>query len=287
MFPRNIVVVNRIADSLPFIQGNATQINQILINLCVNARDAVIQANKTYKAITIVANEVELKDFCPSMSKSVISGKFLSIEVQDTGTGIDQDLTDKIFNPYFTTKNAELGTGLGLSTSLAIASNHGGYIDVMSQKDIGSTFRLLLPVVPAKVESPAEDLPRNPLGKGETILLVEDEQVFQEILKLMLRSYNYDVITASNGAEALGIYYEPPKKIDLVLMAMVMPIMSGVELIPKLRQKKPDVKIICMTGTDSRSDDLSMLQPNAALSKPCNTSQLLMTIRNVLEDKPK
>ena len=285
VMPRDIAITTDIADKLPAIEGNATQIHQILLNFAVNARDAIMEAKKPNGVLHIVAKEVVLHNFQPFQSEDIISGNFLSIEFIDSGTGMSKEVMDRIFEPYFTTKPAESGTGLGLSTSIAIAKNHQGYIDVLSKEGQGSTFRLLVPVVSTIVATKAEELALNPMGKGETLLLVEDEQLFSEILRILLQNHNYKVITAANGAEALGIYLDPAIRIDLVVTDMNMPIMTGLELIPKLREKNPTARIICMTGTGSRGTDLVPLKLDATINKPCNTSQILTMIRAVLDDQ--
>ena len=284
VFPRSITLVEKVDPDLPGVLGNATQIHQVMLNFCINAQHAIIKASKPVSELTLAANVVELKNFQPFTSDELISGRYLSLEVRDTGTGMPRDVMNQIFEPYFTTKSLEEGTGLGLSTCLIIAKNHHGYIDVISQEGVGSMFRLLLPVSDDQKKIELEPIMETPSGRGETILLAEDEKTIQEVYRLMLESYNYRVLPASNGAEALGLFLEPGTKVDLVLTDIIMPVMDGPKLIAKLREKNPAIKIVCMTGTDSRIEDLVQLQTNGSVNKPCSTSQLLTVIRKVLDE---
>jgi CheY-like chemotaxis protein len=205
------------------------------------------------------------------------------ITVSDTGTGIPPELLDRIFEPFFTTKELGKGTGIGLSTVNGIIKNHGGFINVYSQVGRGTQFKVYLPAVQGTETQQAEDL-ELPLGHGELILVVDDEVAIREITKTLLETYNYNVVTASDGLDAIALYAQHKDEISVVLMDMMMPSMDGSRSIHVLKKLNPLVKIIAVSGLTS-SDKVTVAMDSgvkAFLSKPYTAQQLLKTLDSLL-----
>lgn len=273
-FPRDVVVESTLADDLPSVQGDATQVHQILLNLFVNARDAMPGGGKIHARVQAVNVEQRLTPFY----RVPVSGRFVLIEVADTGTGIPADILPKIFEPFFTTKDPGKGTGLGLSTVLGIVKSHGGFVEVASDPGKGTSFFVYLPAgeAPLQVTTPTE--PSH--GRNEGILVVDDEAAILEITRETLAAYNYRVLTASNGEEAIGVFARNQSEIDVLVTDLVMPGMAGTILIGKLRQLKPGLRVIAVRGVPVNPRDLPV---DHFLKKPFGTSALLQAVRTVLD----
>ena len=280
-FPKNIVFRHRIAPNLPAIDGNVTHLHQVLMNLCINARDAMPAGGRLTLTARVEPVDEALAKSCgaPSPGPHVVLG------VEDTGSGIPPDVLDKIFDPFFTTKPVGKGTGLGLSTALGIVRNHRGFIRVDSRPDRGTRFEIYLPV--GKDHKAAEPPVRSaapPAGRGECLLLVDDEEQARQVTRRMLERNSYHVLDACNGQEALAIFERDPARIHLVITDLMMPVMDGGQLIRRLRERSPDVKTIAITGGLSREEMANVMESESAafLLKPFGANVLLETIRRVL-----
>jgi two-component system, cell cycle sensor histidine kinase and response regulator CckA len=277
-FPKSIQVVSKISPELPTIIGNATQLHQVLMNLCVNARDAMPEGGK----LTISAEKVFVEEGFAKMHLNAAVGDYVAIAVSDTGTGIAPEIIERIFEPFFTTKELSKGTGLGLSTVLGIVKSCDGFINVDSELGKGSTITVYLPAQ-QQSETPEVNEVQFLVGSGELILIVDDEPSIRDITKTSLENSNYRAITASDGIEAIALYAELREKISIVLTDMVMPTMDGITTIRTLQRINPTVKIIAVSGLISHDkvNAATEIGVKAFLSKPYTAQQLLQTIGNV------
>ena len=280
-FPKNISVRHRVPPDLPAIYGNVTHLHQVLMNLCINARDAMPDGGR----LTLDA-QVENVDAAMAMRFAApATGPHVVLGVADTGVGIPPENMDKIFDPFFTTKPMGKGTGLGLSTVSGIVRSHRGFICVDSQANHGTRFRIYFPVCaegnPKDAPNPPAALPK---GRGEWILLVDDEAASRQVARQTLEQNAYHVVEARNGEEALAIYERDPARFQLVITDLMMPGLDGVALLRRLRQIAPDVKAIAMTGGLSRSELAQAVETEAAefILKPFGSGDLLETVRRAL-----
>jgi len=273
-FPRDVSVESSIADDLPGVQGDATQVHQILLNLFVNARDAVPRGGQINVKVNAVAVEERSTRFHPEP----VSGRFVLVEVSDTGTGIPEDVLPKIFEPFFTTKDPGKGTGLGLSTVMSIVKGHGGFVEVASECGKGTTFFIYLPADEAAPE--AVKAPEPGSGRNEGILVVDDEAAILQITRETLATFNYRVLTTSSADEAIPLFARHSHEVDLVITDLVMPGLAGTVLIEGLRKIKPGVRVIAVSGVPMNARQLGA---NFFLKKPFGTSTLLKTVRAVLD----
>ncbi|ALF55337.1 histidine kinase [Nostoc piscinale CENA21] len=280
-FPKTIEITTLVAQNLWVISGDATQLHQVLMNLCVNARDAMPNGG----TLKITAENFLVDKNYANMHLDSKVGPYIVISVIDTGLGISAEILDRIFEPFFTTKELGKGTGLGLSTVLGIVKNHGGFINVHSEQGQGSQFKIYLPA--QEITETVEEVEVVfPGGNGELILIVDDEAAIRDITKTSLESYNYKAITASDGIEAIALYAEHRDEISLVLTDMLMPSMDGLTTIRTLQKINPEVKIIAISGLIS-SDKVNAAYDmgiKAFLSKPYTANQLLEAI-SFIKDK--
>lgn len=287
-FPKNITLHTCIGDDPWPLRGDPTHVHQVLLNLCVNARDAMPQGG----VITIAVQNVEIDQTYATLSGSMSPGRHVRIVVEDTGTGVPRSIIDKIFDPFFTTKPVGNGTGLGLSTVASIVRSFGGAVTVDSEPGHGSRFCVYLPSTLAKgSDSPQPSLPK-PLdryrGAGQLILVVDDEESVRAITRLTLTTYGYQVLTAVDGADALAIYARQGEGIDLVLTDMRMPIMSGPAMIHAMKRMDPAVRIIAASGLDSGRSEAAMDHGGVRrfLEKPYTAERLLEAVHSVLSEAP-
>jgi len=281
-FPRNIAVDADIPRSLHGINGDGTQLHQVLMNLCVNARDAMPRGG----TLTLRADNVELREEDLREAPNAGPGTYVRISVIDTGTGIEPELIPRLFEPFFTTKEFGKGTGLGLSTVHSIIEQHQGFVSVSSRVGEGSCFSIHLPAVEkALVQEPIdrEELPR---GQGERILVIDDEFAIRHICEELLGAQGYEVVSAESGKQALGVLREQLDSIVAVITDLSMPTMSGSEFIPLARGLKPSLKIIAMSGTLPTGEHKSPagVIADAFLTKPFAAAQLLHTVQEVLDE---
>jgi len=282
-FPRDVRLEFVIPSGIWPISGDPTQLHQVFMNLCVNARDAMpVGGNLTVRVENLV-----LDDHYAATNVQLHAGHYLKIEVTDTGTGIPAAIHDKIFDPFFTTKDVNQGTGLGLSTVQAILKGHGGAINVYSEPGVGTTFTVYLPAI-VVAEPDHEHVPSSlemHRGHEETILLVDDESAILAITGQTLLAFGYNVLTAENGAHAIAVYAEHRQQIALILIDMMMPIMAGPAAIHALKRINPKVKIIRSSGLSTPCDSsLSAEEDNDFLLKPYMADTLLKAIRSKLDE---
>lgn len=279
--PRSIVVNFETAPDLWTISADPTQIHQVLMNVCINARDAMPAGGR----LGISAGNTAVDEGYARLNIDAEPGNYVMLSVTDTGTGISPDVVERIFDPFFTTKEIGKGTGLGLAIAMTIVKSHGGFINVYSEIDRGSRFSIYLPsseVVREKnrVEA-ASSLPR---GKGELILIVDDEENIRRATEAMLQQFDYVTITASDGVEALAIYSERSDQIRAVITDIAMPGMDGAALVRNLREFDPQTRIIAMSGllNEEQTAELRDLNVHHFLLKPFTVETLLKTLSTVM-----
>ena len=280
-FPKSIKIYTDVKYSLEPIVGDATQLHQVLLNLCVNARDAMPDGG----TLTIDAENIYLDEHYTRMNIDAHVGNYIVITVSDTGIGIPNDIIEKIFYPFFTTKEVGKGTGLGLSTVMGIVKSHGGFVKVKSEVGKGTQFKLYLPAT--KTTAKSEEFNSSPLvqqGQGELILVVEDEDGIREITKTLLEKNGYQAITASDGMEAIALYTQYNFKVDAVILDIMMPSMDGLTTIRVLEKINPEVQIIAVSGLTSNQKvtELKSSCVKAFLSKPYTSNELLDQLHQVL-----
>ncbi len=273
-FPRSIRVASQIEDNVAEILGDGTQIHQVLLNLCINARDAMPAGGQ-------LLMKVRRAEVGPSHPGRQVEGAHMLLSVIDSGQGMPAEVIGKIFEPFFTTKEIGKGTGLGLSTVIEIVKTHRGFVEVSSELGKGTTFNVFLPAAPC--EAPLIDPNRAdpPTGAGELILLVDDDIALLEMSKLVLEAYNYQILAAKDGAEGLELYKRHHQDIKVVITDMIMPEMSGSELIAKIRELKPQVRIIGLSGLDSESWATTTGNDITVLKKPFSTATLLCKLHEL------
>ncbi len=282
-FPKDIRLELALPHDTWSIVGDPTQVQQVLLNLCVNARDAMPNGG----TLTIKTENCFADEHYVAMNRQAKLGSYVAISVTDVGVGIPSEIIDNIFEPFFTTKELGKGTGLGLSSVKAIVKNHGGFINVYSEIGRGSTFKVYLPAQTSAVETPepsnTEDaLPR---GAGEVILVVDDEESILTITSETLQAFGYNVVTANNGAEAVAVYAQQKDRISVILTDLSMPVMDGRATIYALLKINPKAKIIAMSGMDENE---SVAKASTAgikhfISKPYTAMTLLKTLRTLQE----
>jgi PAS domain S-box-containing protein len=264
------------------ISGDATQLHQVLMNLCVNARDAMPEWGK----IQISARNFWVDAHYARMNIEAKVGPYVVITVSDTGTGISREIIDRIFEPFFTTKELGKGTGLGLSTAVGIIKSHGGFVKVLSKVGKGTQFQVYLPATPTTTNTncPIIDRDELPTGQGELILVVDDEDSIREITQTSLETYGYKVIVAKDGIEAIALYTQHKEKISVVLIDMMMPLMDGPTTISVLQKINPQVKIIGISGLMLNPKIIEFLgnSVKTLLPKPYTSDELLRNLQLVL-----
>ena len=279
-FPKSIQLTVNISPQLGYIRGDTTQLHQVLMNLVVNARDAMPQGGE----LEISAENLVIDQSSAQMNIDAKVGTYAVISVADTGVGMHPQIQERIFEPFFTTKELSKGTGLGLSTALGIVKNHGGFVIDYSELNQGTIVKIYLPILPNPETSISYcEQAKNLNGSGELILVVDDEPAICEITKSSLEAYNYRVLTASNGIEAVEIYGKYQQEINLVLLDMIMPEMDGETTIRMLQKINPQVKIVAISGlvfnpTTASASDYSV---KVFVPKPCTGEELLHAIDQV------
>ncbi len=279
-FPKDIAVRLAVVPELHAVEGDPTQLHQVLLNLCVNARDAMPAGGR----LEIRARNETVRAPIPAAGGEVAPGEQVVIEVEDTGCGMGPGLLDRIFDPFFTTKEPGRGSGLGLSTSLAILRSHGGAIEVRSEPGAGSVFRVRLPAAVGAACEDAAESEGAPRGSGQAILVVDDEPDILDAARRALEAHGYRVLCAHDGAEAVAEYARRVDGIDLALVDMVMPVMDGPATVQVLKKMNPALRVLATSGfaTRARVAKASEAGLEAMLPKPYTVDELLRAVARAL-----
>ncbi|HPL63135.1 MAG TPA: PAS domain S-box protein [Syntrophales bacterium] len=279
---KQITINHKYADDIWTVTADRGQMEQVFLNLYVNAGQAMPDGGELYVSLeNKILKEQEAK------LHGAVPGRFVLITVKDTGTGMDKEIIDRIFEPFFTTKEKGRGTGLGLAMVYGIVKGHGGFIAVESLKGRGSTFSMYLPATGEKVQTGMQTEEVSISGQG-TILLVDDEAAVLEVERGMLESLGYTVKCAKNGMEAIRLYREAGREIDLIMMDVIMPGLGGIEVLKEIRKMKPGARAMLASGysVDSEISGLIRAEAAAFIQKPFSISELSRKIREVLDRVP-
>ncbi|HEY9165835.1 MAG TPA: ATP-binding protein [Candidatus Kryptonia bacterium] len=282
-FSKSISIVEATPQTLWLISGDATRLTQLLMNLGVNARDAMPDGG----TLNITAENIFVDSKHAAMHENITPGRFVLIGVQDTGTGMDPELMERIFEPFFTTKEYGKGSGLGLSIVRDIVNGHSGFIELQSEPGVGTTFKVYIPATDGETTIQADEWDgKSPYGHNELLLVVDDELSVCQITKQTLESFGYRVLTANDGAEAVAIYADQGREIALVLIDIMMPVMDGPRTIRALKRLNPRLKVIATSGLVSENHAAleGELIPDAFIAKPYTAAKFLRTIDSVLRD---
>lgn len=282
-FPRNIELATEVAPQLWTLVADPTQIHQVLMNLCVNARDAMPRGGR----LLIALENLAVDEVFAGMNVDAVPGPYVVIRVEDNGCGMTPEIQQRLFEPFFTTKERGEGTGLGLPTAYAIIRGHGGFLHVYSEPAVGSRFKIYLPAQASAddVEEVAQLQTGLPRGQGQWVLLVDDEQDVRDIAQRALTRFGYRVLTASNGAEAVSLYVQHRQEIAVVLTDMSMPVMDGPATIVALRSINPQVRVIASSGLTTQSSTAQVASAGVRhfVAKPYNAETLLRKLHEVLQ----
>jgi PAS domain S-box-containing protein len=284
-FPKDITIHSELAKGLWPVMGDRTQIHQVLLNLCVNARDAMPKGGK----LGIIGRNIHLTQTKQALPAPAAPGPYVRLLVSDSGCGIPPADRERIFDPFFTTKEVGKGTGLGLSTVLGIVKSHRGVVSVMSEMGQGTTFEILLPASAeaASIIAPAAQ-PELPRGGGETVLIVDDEPDIVSGMRDALQNQNYRVLVARNGQEALESLKANGQSVNVVVTDLMMPEMDGLTLIRGLRVSNPNLRIIASSGLSAdaggrgRGQELQSMGVQSFLTKPYTADKLLTALHDLL-----
>ena len=281
-FPKSIQCRVETGANSPPVSGLHVQLHQVLLNLCVNARDAMPEGGR----LTLSTSAAKVTAAEAARHGHAKPGHYLCITVADTGAGIPADLLDKIFQPFFTTKGPDKGTGLGLSTCRNIVDSHGGFITVQSRVGHGTEFKVFLPAAGQPPTVAMADATPSPPGQGECILVVDDEEAILAITRAALENYGYRVLTARGGPEAINQLAQNAERVRLVLCDLDMPIMDGRATLAALRKIRPEVKVILASGSARETQEgLKRIKKDALIFKPFTKEALLKIVHEVLSPR--
>ena len=279
-FPKGIQISSNVPNGLWTMSGDPTQLHQVLLNLAVNARDAMPNGG----TLTLSADQFVVDAQFAGFNPEATPGPHLIVQVEDTGTGMPAEVVAKIFDPFFTTKEVGKGTGLGLSTSLAIIRSHGGFIRVDSEMGRGTKFKVYFPAQPDAVAAVRAQLePEMPRGQGELVLVVDDEPSVRQITKQTLEAHGYQAVVAADGTEAIKLFAQRRSDIAVVLTDMMMPMMDGPTTIQILRKIDPQVRVIAASGLSTQGS-VARLGIAHFLAKPYTAQALLTTLEEILRE---
>lgn len=279
-FPKNITIMVEREKNLPPVLADSTQLHQVLLNLCVNARDAMPSGGR----LTLATKKVEISSVHPGMPPNARVGLFVALQVYDTGTGISAEIRDRIFDPFFSTKSPDKGTGLGLSTVMGIIKGHDGFLEVSSAPGQGTTFTVFLPADTSTAEPELSAQKRMPFyGQGETILFVDDETTVREIAREVLERMNFRVVLARDGLEAMLWLADHPSA-HAVITDLHMPNQDGLSFVGMLRKVLPEIPIIVSSGRleDETEKRFRALGVTSFLDKPCDEYQLAEALSRLI-----
>jgi PAS domain S-box-containing protein len=261
--------------------ADGTQMHQVLINLCINARDAMPNGG----TLSISARNVRLKEPLKRWGLEILPGPYIALQVRDTGTGIPAEIIDKIFEPFFTTKEPGKGTGLGMATVQTIVKGHSGLIDIASAPNRGTVVTAYIPAEVGQSETREQGPQAAILGNGELLLLVDDEAAIRDLARATLEAFGYRVITASDGAEALALLVQMKNDVCAILTDLNMPILNGRGFVQSVERIDPNARVICVSGSAPKIGELPDNKiVRALLEKPFTTEQLLRTVGSVVRD---
>lgn len=278
-FPKDIIVELQLPGNLWTVRASASQLHQVFLNLCVNARDAMPQGG----TLVLKAMNRTLDTCMAAGMVDARPGKYLAIEVGDTGTGIPSDVLAQMWEPFYTTKGEGKGTGLGLSTVRGIVHQHAGFVTVQTRPGHGATFTVYLPATDGEVAAESsETVAPVPRGTGELLLVVDDDDPVREFTAQVLIGHGYEVVTARDGAEAIAVFAPRVTQIRLLLTDLQMPMLGGVALAVALRRLQPALPIITMSGVDSQSTATQRNIAAAYLAKPFQAEALLSLVHRLL-----
>ena len=276
-FPKSILVTTKVKKDLWNISGDTTELYQVLLNLCVNARDAMPQGGE----LTLGLANVSVSGETNSISTDIPPGGYLVLSVADTGTGIPPDVLPRIFEPLFSTKAPDKGTGLGLSTVAGIVKSHNGFIQLQSEIGKGTEFKIYLPAMQSvevnKSKEPEKPLP---VGHGELILIMDDEATVRQLARTTLQSYGYRVVTAVSGLDGITTFGELKDEIKLLVSDTDMPLLDGITAVRAIQKLKPEIPIIMTSGNRRDKNQLESIDTThlAILEKPYAVEQLLNAV---------
>ncbi|MBN8721592.1 MAG: PAS domain S-box protein [Acidobacteria bacterium] len=278
-FPKNINIKIKIPNNLWAFKADETQLNQVLMNLCINARDAMLEGGDLSISISNVSTD---EQYTKTHLEAKL-GNFIVISVSDTGLGMTEEVANKIFEPFFTTKEIGKGTGLGLSTVLAIVKSHEGFISVYSEPSIGTTFQVYFPALTNQQDIRVSQTSLEIFsGQGELILLVDDEVLIRQVTKTTLEHNGYKVVTAKDGVEAIKFYQNNKEAVKLSIIDLIMPNLDGQKTANKIREINPQAKIIYASGFALKDKFDINFSDTIFLHKPYTAAKLLETIATVL-----
>lgn len=282
VFPRSVEIRSHFDPELWPVNGDTTQLHQVFMNLVVNARDAMPNGGK----LMVEAKNAQIDENYARMQPDAKAGSYVVITIADTGIGIAPGLLPKIFEPFFTTKEIGKGTGLGLSTSAGIVRSHGGFLTVYSEPGKGTSFKVYLPAAGDQAEKrrKKETIEQLPQGKGEVVMVVDDEAAIREIIKVTLENNGYKVVVATDGTEAVALFASRKKKVRVAMVDLMMPFMDGIATIRTLQKMEPGTKFIGISGLmdQARIGQLQDIGGVSFLAKPFTTEQLLAVLATVL-----
>ncbi len=276
---KDLMIHKKLQENISFIEGDKSQIEQVLINLFMNAYDAMQEGKSLFLS---TENVKVMKDKSEILNIPV--GNYVKISVTDTGTGMNKNVLSKLFKPLFTTKGIGKGTGLGLASSFNIIKNHKGIITVYSEIGYGSTFNIYIPAIEKPMDS-FEESEKYIIRGNEMIMLIDDEELIRKVTTQILQTLGYNVVVFEDGFEAISYYKSMYNKIDLVILDMILPGMGGEEIFANLREINKDVKILLASGYSENGQTLELLKNKNCgfMQKPFGIEELSQKIKNVLE----
>lgn len=277
-FPKSIEICQQMPKTpLALVSANATQLHQVLLNLCVNARDAMPDGG----VLTLAVENFYVDEIFARMTLDSQVGNYVLLTVTDTGTGIPPEIRDRIFDPFFTTKEPGSGTGLGLSTVLGIVKNHGGFLQLASQVGQGSQFKLYLPTIESTLEVQGT-LEVCPQGQGELVLIVEDDIPVQQATRVSLEHYQYTTLVANNGIDAIELYTQHRNDVKVIIIDIMMPDMDGITAIRVLKSMNPQAVIIAVSGLSIHREAALAVGARLFLEKPYTLESLLYSVHHLV-----